>query len=930
MKEIFSLYKNYFTQEGDDGRISLKGLIERVASAKDPVAKSIAAARRALADGHKDKYNAIKSKLPCVTAWGIFTQRKASGLAEKSGVFVIDVDGHDQAESRTWDDWQELSAKLYDTDKVAACFVSPSGDGLKIFVRVIDAATPLGIVREVGTWMVEKYGLKIDTSGTDPSRLCFLSHDENAWYRMESDVWNGIEPTPDKTVYKLDRSKSVWASREATPEEAREDEKGRLLRYLDAMKAHAPELGYGDWQQAITACVGWLGVAEGVAEMVKRWPDKKPDETYKKALQVGACSNAHGCLWTVLEHVGAAGNVREENSRRKIAELKADGKAKKSAHKKAAKAEEAAEDAAEETFEQSESRIKKEKENFEAMVAKVERLNRMALEDANAAPWDGLTGEERVAQERATRNKTKDIFYDGPNRYVYDTGEKYIIKCQSDIKEALKLRGFRAKPEQGETLSEVNYALQYIQNHRNLDYSGALAGKKKGFYTINTRNLLATSSPELIEPEEGECPLLDEIIDGLLGVDDPEEAEKQKRFLFGWLQCAYSSLSKGWWRPGQALVLAGEANSGKSLLKSIIVKLLGNRTADPFPYMKGDTRFNANLAAAECLCIDDATGTTDVKTRKHVAAKIKSMLFSRSISVESKGRDPFQFEPFWRLIFCVNDDPESLLVLPVMSTDMTDKIALLQCKKWVCSIPNNTDEERHAFDERIQAELPAFLHKIMNFKIQDNEKEDRCGVRYYHNKELLEAMNAVSPEDEFVGLIDEIGKTNLGIYNETHSPKEWERVIAENGSVSQVRELQRLCGWGRASNIIMSRLFKERVGFCTRVRRRDGYYYKFYSPDEREKLRQEKVIEEYKSSGHWFEVGEQVVLASDTHDWGTEVTNARNGDVGVIVGRNDDTNSYQVRNLEWSKTQNAEGDFPTGVITCGGGLLRRLPAETGD
>jgi phage/plasmid-associated DNA primase len=658
--------------------------------------------------------------------------------------------------------------------------------------------------------------------------------------------------------------------------------------------------------------------------MTSRWPDEKPGETADKAAHCNHCENPHGSLWVVMERLGLVGEVRQENKEIFKAQKKAE-LATQRAEKAVQKAEVAHQKARAAAEEEQTTRAKV----FQQLQDKLNRLKSMADPDFDAG-WDGLSDDLRAALQIAAEVRTRGIFYDGPNRYAFDAGKNYIIKGQSDIKETLKLRGFRDKAENGETLSEVNFALQYIQNNKYLSYSGALAGKKKGLYTYNTQQILATSSPELIEPEEGECPLLDEIIDGLLGVDDPEEAEKQKRFLFGWLQCAYSSLSKGWWRPGQALVLAGEANSGKSLLKSIIVKLLGNRTADPFSYMTGETRFNANLAGAECLCIDDATGTTDVKTRKHVAAKIKSMLFSKSISVESKGRDPFQFEPFWRLIFCVNDDPESLLVLPVMSTDMVDKIALLQCKKWTCSIPNNTDAERHAFDERLQKELPAFLHKVMNFKIRDNEKEDRCGVKYYHNKDLLEAMNAVSPEDEFLGLVDEIGNTDLAVYEEVRSPKEWERLISEKGNVSQIRELQRLCGWGRASSIIFSRLFKERWGICQRVRKTKGYYYRIFSPEERERKKQEKVIEEYKSSGHWFEVGEQVVLASDTHDWGTEVTNARNGDVGVIVGRNDDTNSYQVRNLEWSKVQNAEGDFPTGVITCGGGLLRRLPAETGD
>jgi hypothetical protein len=117
-------------------------------------------------------------------------------------------------------------------------------------------------------------------------------------------------------------------------------------------------------------------------------------------------------------------------------------------------------------------------------------------------------------------------------------------------------------------------------------------------------------------------------------------------------------------------------------------------------------------------------------------------------------------------------------------------------------------------------------------------------------------------------------------------------------------------------------------------RGKKGNIFKILSLEEREKLKVEKQREakkkEAQDSGHWFEVGQQVVLAAEEYDWKTEVTGARNGDTATVVGRDDDTNAYNVRNSEWAKKPGASGDFPSGVITVGGWALKALPAETGD
>ena len=66
----------------------------------------------------------LKRKLPAVMWAGVFSKREANGLKEYSGLLVIDLDHLGTRLTKT-------KEKLSSDPHVFACFVSPSGDGLK-------------------------------------------------------------------------------------------------------------------------------------------------------------------------------------------------------------------------------------------------------------------------------------------------------------------------------------------------------------------------------------------------------------------------------------------------------------------------------------------------------------------------------------------------------------------------------------------------------------------------------------------------------------------------------------------------------------------------------------------------------------------------------------------------------------------------------
>ncbi len=130
---------------------------------------------RALND--KEKARKYKEKnFDYVTFSGIFTTRENDALVRHSGLFAVDLD-HVQ-------DVEGLKQKLLQDPyfETELLFVSPSGNGLKWIIPIdLKKTTHQEWARSLGIYLLKAYGQKIDPSGKDVSRACFLPHDPNIY-----------------------------------------------------------------------------------------------------------------------------------------------------------------------------------------------------------------------------------------------------------------------------------------------------------------------------------------------------------------------------------------------------------------------------------------------------------------------------------------------------------------------------------------------------------------------------------------------------------------------------------------------------------------------------------------------------------------------------------------------------------------------------
>ena len=141
--------------------------------------------RKSLAENKLEAYEKAKKSLPAFTPSGKFVGgRKMEFLEAYSNFIILDIDKLSQT------DLQNAKHKANQSEYTYASFISPSGNGLKILVKVNTTKedhkeTFLAIQKHYETLLNHE----IDKSGKDITRLCFYSFDDNLYHNEAAIVF---------------------------------------------------------------------------------------------------------------------------------------------------------------------------------------------------------------------------------------------------------------------------------------------------------------------------------------------------------------------------------------------------------------------------------------------------------------------------------------------------------------------------------------------------------------------------------------------------------------------------------------------------------------------------------------------------------------------------------------------------------------------
>jgi hypothetical protein len=145
--------------------------------------------RKSLAENKTEAYNKAKKSLPAFTPSGKFVGgRKLEFLANYSSCIILDID------KLTAADLQNAKHLANQSEFTFASFISPSGNGLKILVKInSDKADHKEAFLLVQAHYESILKLEIDKSGKDLTRLCFYSYDENLYYNENAKIFSVTE-----------------------------------------------------------------------------------------------------------------------------------------------------------------------------------------------------------------------------------------------------------------------------------------------------------------------------------------------------------------------------------------------------------------------------------------------------------------------------------------------------------------------------------------------------------------------------------------------------------------------------------------------------------------------------------------------------------------------------------------------------------------
>lgn len=163
---------------------------------KDGASKELV--RRIREEEDKDARNELKKKLPAICFSGTFTKRNAQSLVKHSGLICLDFDNYTERK-KMLEDKDTLSKNKY----VYSVFISPSGKGLKVLVRIPDdPENHVNYFRSLEQAFASPY---FDSNVKDIARVCYESYDPLIYVNPNSSIWDTIsEPEYTEVDSKVD------------------------------------------------------------------------------------------------------------------------------------------------------------------------------------------------------------------------------------------------------------------------------------------------------------------------------------------------------------------------------------------------------------------------------------------------------------------------------------------------------------------------------------------------------------------------------------------------------------------------------------------------------------------------------------------------------------------------------------------------------
>ncbi len=135
---------------------------------------------------NKAERQELKKNLPAICFSGVFTKRTDKSLSEHSGLICLDFDGYPK-KKELLQDKENLTKDKF----VYSVFISPSGNGLKVLVKIpTEIANHKNYFNALNNHFDSPY---FDKMCSNISRVCYESYDPLIFINENSSIWETID-----------------------------------------------------------------------------------------------------------------------------------------------------------------------------------------------------------------------------------------------------------------------------------------------------------------------------------------------------------------------------------------------------------------------------------------------------------------------------------------------------------------------------------------------------------------------------------------------------------------------------------------------------------------------------------------------------------------------------------------------------------------
>lgn len=362
-------------------------------------------------------------------------------------------------------------------------------------------------------------------------------------------------------------------------------------------------------------------------------------------------------------------------------------------------------------------------------------------------PWNEILGKTFVDgwQEERFGNAVKDIHFDGTHFYRR-SGDNWMTWNERTFTRHLLTKGLSADCAKGDDMSELQRAMnfvedqQYVYGRAPFLYQGQIAYQKGAAF-------LNTATAKALKPADGpvtaeDVPLMLEFIRTLFTREDAAHHFTQ------WLKRTYVGAHLGEPTLGQAAILVGPVQCGKTYLANTLIGGLLGGCANAVNYLTGTSRFNSTLLESGVALVDDGDTSESQFALGKYTQKLKAMIANPYANYEGKYMKESMVEWRGRVVIVANEDPSSMQALPDISSNSEDKVCLYRVKQAF-------DGVRFPKNAELDAELPRFARWLLDLPEDGTLMTDnRFGLGAYHDPTLVDDAHATAAGSELSEIVD--------------------------------------------------------------------------------------------------------------------------------------------------------------------------------